>query len=153
MNKLAAFAMAGFLGAGCTAQVNGGSDTTLGGRGKIDGGTVIAPDDAFCGGAEFALTKVRPNMMLVLDRSGSMGEAISAGVTKWDDLRSAVGQLVSAYKNDIQFGASLFADPARAVEGASYDDSCTPGKVSFTPAPENAQKILDLVNASSYRQL
>ena len=74
----------------------------------VDAGT----DDAGnCGAMEFALQRIPPNVMLVIDRSGSMGESIGGGsaTTKWTDLKGAVSSLVTSYDSEMRLGAAIFS--------------------------------------------
>ncbi len=84
-----------------------------------------------CGGQEFALTKTPPNIMLVLDRSGSMVDHISttSSTTKYDDLTSAIATLVQRYDAKVRFGATFFAG----------DDNCAPGSVGPIAANNGAR--------------
>jgi hypothetical protein len=49
--------------------------------------------------------------MLVLDRSGSMGDSIGGGstTTKWTDLKNAVSSLVTSYDSEMRLGAAIFS--------------------------------------------
>jgi hypothetical protein len=96
-----------------------------------DGGT----DDAGqCGGMEFALQRVEPNVMLVLDRSGSMKDAIAnqSSTSKWDDLKNAVSSLVQGYDSQMRLGASIF----------SSNQDCAPGNIDVALAPAAGQSVL-----------
>ena len=99
-----------------------------------------------CGGMDFALSRVPPNVMLVLDRSGSMGDPIAAAssTAKWDDLKSALQSTVTSYDASVRFGVSLFSDPASADP-----DGCGAGKVDVAVGPSNGGKVLAQVNAQS----
>lgn len=83
-----------------------------------------------CGEQDFALAKAPPNVMLVIDRSGSMLEPAATGSTtsKYEDLKHAVGTLVSRYDNTMRFGATFFA----------ADDDCQPGIVGGIEAQNGA---------------
>jgi hypothetical protein len=74
----------------------------------VDAGT---DDGGVCGGMEFALTRIPPNVMLVIDRSGSMGASIGGGsaTTKWSDLKNAVSSLVTNYDSEMRLGAAIFS--------------------------------------------
>jgi hypothetical protein len=99
-----------------------------------------APADLNCGGSQFALTRVSPNVMLVLDRSGSMGDSIGGGsaTSKWDDLKSAISLLVTGYDAKLRLGASLF----------SSNGDCAAGTV-MAPADMNGATVLAAVTGSS----
>src|SRR2546430_2530421 len=116
MNKLAvvvAFALAGCLGSAPVEEhapvgpdmvpVEQPLPVTQADLGTDDGG--------ICGAMEFALTRIPPNVMLVIDRSGSMGQSIGGGsaTTKWDDLKTAVASLVTNYDSEMRLGAAIFS--------------------------------------------
>ena len=103
MNKLAAvfaIALAGCLGYRARRGSRRATERPDIGRGAGgDAARPTRPTLGNCGGMEFALARVPPNVMLVLDRSGSMGDSIASGsaTTKWIDLKSAVSSLVTSY--------------------------------------------------------
>jgi hypothetical protein len=83
-----------------------------------------------CGGEDFALDHVPPNIMLVLDRSASMIQPIAGGstTTKYEDLKGAIATLVWRYDETMRFGATFFAS----------DDDCRPGVVGAVAAQNGA---------------
>jgi hypothetical protein len=97
--------------------------------------------DLTCGGMQFDLERIPPNVMLVLDRSGSMGNSIDgvSATKKWDDLKAALNQLVTNYDTLVRFGVSLY----------SSDNDCAPGKVDSAPADKNGMTVLAKVTAAS----
>ena len=112
--------------------------------GKPDGGFPAETDDAGeCGGMEFAVTWVAPNVMMVIDRSGSMGEAISAtsSTSKWQDLLSAISPVLTTYDGQIRFGLDLFGD-------GDDDDSCAPGPI-VVPLGDNHGPLLQSALAAT----
>src|SRR6185436_3509542 len=105
-----------------------------------------APDlseipDLTCGAQQFDLERIPPNVMLVLDRSGSMGNSIdgTSATKKWDDLKAALIQLVNGYDALVRFGVALY----------STDNDCAPGMVAAAPANANGTAVLGKVNAAS----
>src|SRR5262245_30103205 len=98
------------------------------------------PGDLNCGGMQLSADRVPPNVMLVLDRSGSMGNTISAASTtsKWDDLKTALSSLITTYDPSMRFGVSLF----------SSDGNCGAGQIN-APATMNGTSVMGKVNASS----
>jgi hypothetical protein len=100
-----------------------------------------APPDMTCGGMQFQLQRIPPNVMLVLDRSGSMGNSIDGTSTtsKWMDLKSALTNLVTNYDAEVRFGVDLFAG----------DNDCAAGPVSLMPADMNGANVMAKVNAAS----
>jgi len=111
--------------------------------GRQDPDPVTPMPDMTCGGVEFALMRVPPNVMLVLDRSGSMGDPIGAGsaTSKWDDLKSALQTTVTAYDAQMRFGVALFSDP--------NGSTCSPGPVEVMAGPSNGAAVLAKVAAAS----
>jgi hypothetical protein len=104
---------------------------------QVDAGT----DDAgVCGGMEFALTRIPPNVMLVIDRSGSMGGSIGGGsaTTKWDDLKNAVSSLVTNYDSEMRLGAAIF----------SSDGNCGATNIDVPLAAAAGSTVLGKLNAS-----
>lgn len=76
-----------------------------------------------CGAKPFKITALKPNVMIVLDRSGSMGKSVpGAGKSRWQVAQEALNQLFASYSNTIGFGLVMFS----ACNGAG----CSPGKIS-----------------------
>jgi len=74
-----------------------------------------------------------PDIMLVVDRSKSMDDEISAGLTKWQALLSAVDATTQALQSKIDFGLTSYA--------AVGTDLCAPGAVLIEPASGTADAI------------
>jgi hypothetical protein len=149
MRNLLCFAL---LLAGCGANSDPASDhppSTTMPTPQDDGGTPPPPppavtddagagQDASCGGQQFDLMRVPPNVMLVLDRSGSMDSSIGGGssTSKWSDLKSAIQQLVTTYDAQMRLGVSLY----------SSDGNCGAGDI--TPyAQTNGATVMSKINA------
>ncbi len=110
-----------------------GSYCTPGGvcQGNDTGGTCVGDQNCkggetciggFCGcdGDQFTAQGVPPNVLIVLDRSGSMGDPVSSGSpSKWDIATGALGTLLANYGDKVNWGLALY-------EGASQ---CAPGTV------------------------
>jgi hypothetical protein len=121
-------------------SATGGSDD--GGPGSIDPG--VYNPDMNCGGMAFAIQRVPPNVMLILDRSGSMSDPIDANslTSKWQDLQSAMDSVLTQYDPQIRFGADLFADP-------NSFDSCAPGPIAVPVGPNHGAMIRSALNGAS----
>ena len=89
---------------------NGGGD---GGGGGGDGG-IIPGSDANCGQQEIPLerTEAPPDLLIVLDKSGSMNEPINPinpfSRSKWSVMVNALKTLTTATEATIRYGMSLF---------------------------------------------
>ena len=58
----------------------------------------------------FELTQLPPNVMIVLDRSGSMdGSVQNSNKTRWEVAKDAIFQLVDAFDSDIRFGLVTYS--------------------------------------------
>ena len=87
-----------------------------------------------------------PNVMFVLDRSGSMDEDPSGGSstpTKWNLLQAAVKSVVTTYGAQIPFGMEMF------TSSGGDDASCyMETMISVEPAHGTAASIISTINAA-----
>jgi hypothetical protein len=83
---------------------------------------LCVPDDE-CGAQEFVLEGVPPNVMLVVDRTGSMDAEVpnSGGLSRWEVASQAITTLLQNYGGSINFGMVLFS--------ACTGDGCEPGTI------------------------
>ena len=105
---------------GATNVVTGGSGGSISGGGSSDssgsGGSKIPTADANCGARTFNLKKVPPDVLILLDRSGSMGDAVPMGTcaappcSKWTEVSNAVKQVVTATDTAIRWGIKFFPE-------------------------------------------
>lgn len=61
-----------------------------------------------CGNTQLGTTLVKPNMLVVLDRSGSMAACDAACDTRWNAATKAINTVLGAYSDRIRFGLSTF---------------------------------------------
>jgi hypothetical protein len=110
-------------------------DDTTGDDTPIDAPPPLPPD-ASCGGEiqPIELVKLRePDLLIVLDRSGSMTATLGAG-TRWTVMRDALNLIASTYEDNIKLGLIEFP----------FDESCGVGPqavrvpVDLDQAPEIA---------------
>lgn len=97
----------------CVPPAQAGATIVVGGGGGSDGG------GSSCGGELFQATKVQANIMVVLDKSGSMMETVGAQ-TKWDAASAAVKSVSAQYAAQIRFGLWMFSSPTRCDPGQQY---------------------------------
>ncbi|HET6583941.1 MAG TPA: vWA domain-containing protein [Nannocystaceae bacterium] len=101
-----------------------------------------------CGEEDFQLEAVPPNVVLVLDKSGSMlvewdadADPLTPDITRWNSLYSVVDFVVVNFDNDINFGANLF--PAADATNTLGAGACGVENVPEVPvAPNNALAVL-----------
>lgn len=89
-----------------------------------------------------------PNVMLVLDRSGSMADPPDAnGMTsKWELLQDAVHKVVGQYGDRVPFGLQMFTFSAL---GFPDDNTCyAQTRIDVEPAHGTAARILQLIDAA-----
>lgn len=102
---------------------------------EADGRCQFNPND--CGGAVIILPIQRASVVLVLDKSGSMGKVVWDGdgdpntpeVTRWRSLRGALESITVAYERSLDFGAVLSPSTAATMD---YSSAACP----VEPAPE-----------------
>ena len=136
----------------------GASESTTPTTGAVDPGstTILSTGEGDPGGCEWAFFTVelaRPDVMLVLDKSGSMvanpaglwdhdADPNTPKITRWNSLYQVVQLVVTDYNDSINFGANLFPSTAAV---AKYDASaCVVGaNVEIPVAPKNKDAILN----------
>ncbi len=74
-----------------------------------------------------------PSVMLTIDRSSSMLGRLPDGTTKWNAAVMAIGELTTAYENQIDFGLQPFPFP----------DRCQPGPVLLDAGPHTRAALLE----------
>jgi hypothetical protein len=94
-----------------------------GGGGGGDGGGTGGHVDASCGEQTTPIELVEaktPDLLIVLDRSGSMSGSISLfGPSKWSIMKDALTSITNSFQADIRFGLSAFPN----------DEACGVGSV------------------------
>ena len=120
-----------------------------GGNGNTAGGDMGIDLDPQCGKQTFpiALAKSQPNILLVVDESGSMADPIGGSTqSKWDALKAAVNQLVTTVAPDVHWGLSIFP----AIGAAA---TCAPGIIDVPVGAGNNQAIMNKLSpiAASFR--
>jgi len=115
------------------AQTSTGAvmDTTTGGSTGGSSGTTIVDDteDVPCQVQMATLKPVVPNMMLVLDKSGSMlttwdhdANANTPNITRWNSLYQVVDTVTGKFNDKVNFGANLF--PNKSAQQVYNANAC-----------------------------
>ena len=79
----------------------------------------------------------KPNMMILQDRSGSMGSTCDPPNSKWADATSAIDYITSNYGDALRFGLDLFPS----------NDACGTGLVYVDVGDNTASSIMSNLNA------
>jgi hypothetical protein len=80
----------------------------------------------------------KPNMMIVQDRSGSMGSTCNPPNTKWASAVGAINYILSNFSSSLRFGLSLFPS----------DGGCGAGIINVDVGDNTASQITTQLNAN-----
>jgi von Willebrand factor type A domain len=136
----AALLLAGCLGS--DPSHGGGGSGAGGGGGSGSGGAGTPQEPMGCGKQTFPITttKSSPNIMMVVDESGSMKDPIAgSNMSKWTALQGAVNQLLGQYSGSAQWGLSIFPH--------TPTNSCSAGTVDVGVGANTTTAILQKLNA------
>lgn len=139
MALAAAILLAGCLGS--DPSHGGGGSGAAGGNGGGSGGGVPS-EPMGCGKQTFPVmaSKQSPNIMMVVDESGSMKDPIAgSNMSKWTALQGAVNQLLGHYSGSAQWGLSIFPH--------TPSNSCSAGQVDVPVGTNTTMTILSKLNA------
>lgn len=104
--------------------------------GGVDAGVVG------CVQGVLTLTRATPQVMFVLDRSGSMGSRFGGGLTRWRSLGTALGSVLPPVDDSMAMGALVFPQ--------GVGQSCSvPGAPNLSPAVGNADALVRLITTQS----
>jgi hypothetical protein len=85
-----------------------------------------------CGQSEFQITQLAPNVMILLDRSGSMDDD-AGGDTRWNVAKNAIATVTTTYDAKIRFGLSTYS--------SCLPGGCSAGSIIVPIADANAAAI------------
>lgn len=114
---------------------------------NTDGGPMMV--DGACGGTMMKASARDANLLLVLDRSGSMLQKPDGfSVKKWDAVKIALRDALTPVKGKISLGLEMYPnDPSGAGEACAMP---TGGAAITVPvAADSVDKIVDSVNAAA----
>lgn len=148
-------------GAGGSTQTgnagnNGGDDSPMFGSGSGDGGAVgpvgsagstgQEPEDGSCGGTTLLGSQIPINLLVVLDRSGSMDSTPDGfSVNKWDAIRDALGGALAARQDRLTVGLEVY--PHDANEEIPL--ACDPDVCCTTPSDFGDAVVVPLAAGES----
>lgn len=85
-----------------------------------------------CGKSEFTITQLAPNVMILLDRSGSMsGDA--GGDSRWNVAKKAIAQVTTKFEDKLRFGLATYS--------SCKSGGCSAGSIVVPIADKNAAAI------------
>lgn len=133
---------------GADADCSGGERCGVGSGQCLATGACVVPEDCpegqtcnsesmceiggECGQTVFETTRLAPNMMILLDRSGSMDNTIG-GATRWDIAKDAIQTVTETYDGDIRFGLATYS--------SCLSGGCSAGSIVVPLAGSNASAI------------
>lgn len=104
-----------------------------------EGGTCTIGGD--CGGFVFQFDEVPPNLLILLDRSGSMdGDVPGTGMNRWEVAREAIFQVTTQFDEQIDFGLATYS--------SCLPGGCSPGEIVVPILPMAAALIQDFLNGT-----
>ena len=135
-----------------TGQVDPGTTTS------DDTTTTLPPDDTEdipCSVQMATLNPVAPNIVLVLDKSGSMlitwdhdANGGTPPITRWASLHSVVSAIVNEFDLKINFGAALF--PAKNATNEYTMSACVvQSPIDVTVGPNKGTPIINTIPAAN----
>ena len=104
-------------GSGAAAFGNAPQGSNVTGQSGASAGTASGAQDGPCDVVHLNASPSTPDMLIVLDRSGSMGEE-----GRWMPSAAAVRGIVESLQAQIRFGLALFPDPATTAATTSSID-------------------------------
>jgi hypothetical protein len=123
-----------------TGDGDGDGNNDEGGDGDGDGdgdGGDGDGDGEFCEEHGVRSDRVTPDILIVLDRSGSMDASQNGGVDRWGGSRDGVKAITEALDTTINFGLMTFPS----------DEECGTGSVNVPVGPETAGAIAQTLDA------
>ena len=103
-----------------------------------DGMCTIGGD---CGGFAFEITAVPPNILILLDRSGSMdGSVAGTGMNRWEVAREAVRTVTMGFEDVIRFGLATYS--------SCLNGGCSAGAIVTPIADMNSAPIMMFLDST-----
>jgi len=139
----------GFSADGAGANANGGSANSSGngsGGDQIAGGNGSGASAAsggngapVCDEVGFSIAALPPNLLILLDRSGSMdGDVDGTNKNRWEVARDAILQVTAAFDAEIRFGLATYS--------ACASGGCSAGTITVPVGDNQATAIASFLN-------
>ena len=131
-------------GHGTGGTAGGGGDGTGNAGSGAAGGSGSGTAGGSAGGTGCAMEmhspmrQPAPNLLLVVDKSGSMNEATPSGPSKWVAMRSALTSVVTTF-TQLRFGMMMFP----------HDNECGPGTIDVGIGDNTGGTIVTLLGRTS----
>jgi len=117
------FCFNGVCSAQCTAEEGCGEGFECNSRGRcglILGGTGGTGGTGTCNPPPVTTSRIIPNVMFLVDQSGSMTEDFGGGQNRWEAAHSAITSVVSELDSIVRFGLTTY----QSADGGSVPDEC-----------------------------
>lgn len=143
----------GSSGGGGTSGINSGGagyfpDQLMSGKGGKSGSGSGSGDDKFCAQQNFQLNRLPPEILLVLDRSGSMRRDAQGGTgspDKWAQTTAAIDATLANTQMGVHWGLKMY--PAWKKEG---DSACATSPIAgVDPGLSQHTSIMSTVNMNT----
>jgi hypothetical protein len=130
---------------------SGGVNGLLGSAGATGGastGSAGSPGPgANCGAVSRGAAKLPPDILIVLDKSGSMndtpgGQSNGGASSKWAQVTAAISQVVMSTSSSVNWGLKFFASP-------NLDQCAVASGADVPVAPNNASAVIGAMQAQS----
>jgi hypothetical protein len=119
------------------AGSNGNDNTADGGGGSGDGSGEY--DAAICQEDEFSIQALPPNLLIMLDRSGSMDNPVpNSSGNRWDVSCDAIRQVVTDFDTVIRFGLATYS--------SCLPGGCSAGAIRVPIADNNSGPIIGFLD-------
>lgn len=95
-----------------------------------------------CGGFQFALDNVPPNVLILLDRSGSMdGDVPGTSDNRWEVAVSVVDSVTTTFDSTVRFGLATYS--------SCIPPGCSAGTIVVPILPNNAGNIQTFLDTTA----
>ncbi len=95
--------------------------------------TMLCGAGSACGSSEYEADRLPPNVMLLLDRSGSMRRDDGSGVSRWEIAKSALFQVLDELGQSARFGLTSYS--------ACIEGGCASGVTEVSIGDDGAASI------------